>query len=353
MKTDLQKLLIAPNSTIKDALEILTLTKQLIVFTMDETGRVTGCITDGDIRRGFLRGETLTSPVDRVSRKQFISAKKSTPKSKILQILRKNGIRQIPILDDEGRMTDLKILDDFILDGAPLNTPAVIMAGGKGTRLLPFTETVPKPLLRVGDKTIIETLISNFHAKGVNDFYITVNYLADQIIGHLGNGERFGCHIEYVHETKALGTAGSLALLREKLDTDFIVINGDVLATTDLNLLTQFHAEHKAAATVCAKIFSIRLPYGVVNIDNGSGVKSIEEKPSYSFTVNSGIYCLSPEVFEFIENDALLDMPTLLNRMIEAKKSVKCFQSTEPWIDVGSHDEFQRAQKYFEHLTTK
>lgn len=338
-------------ATIRQAVESLNQPGTFqVVFTVDSANRVVGCVTDGDIRRAFLRGCQLDSSLEKIARKSFTSSNKSATPAEILTLMKKNGVRQVPILDDDGRLLDIRILDEFVSEQFVTDYPVVIMAGGKGSRLYPHTKETPKPLLKVGERPIIEQLVMNFQAKGVREFYVTVNHFADQIVSFLGDGSRYGCEIKYVRETTPLGTAGSLSLLKEQISKDFLVINGDVLSTVDFKLLTQFHRENGAVATACGKVLTLSIPFGVLSVQ-GPDLKGIEEKPDFSFTVNSGIYVFAPEVFGFIEENQFLDMPSLLERLIAAGKAVKCFQSIEPWIDIGSHEDFERAHKYFQYLT--
>jgi dTDP-glucose pyrophosphorylase/CBS domain-containing protein len=342
------ELLISPNASIKEALEVLSKTPYQIIFTSEDNKRVISCITDGDIRRAFLSGHNLDSIVEKIGRKNFISATSASSSAEMMALLRKNGIRQLPILDKSGELLDVVVLED-LLEPSEFDYPVVIMAGGRGSRLMPFTETMPKPLLQIGDKPIIEHLISNLSQKGVKNFFVSVNYLAEKIMDHLGDGSKFNAKIEYINETKPLGTAGPLSLLRNKLDRDFMVFNGDVLAPIDLNLFAKFHQEHESIATVCAKIFTTKVPYGVLRTEENKLLR-IEEKPEISFTVSSGIYFFSKQIFSFLNADEPMDMPQLLEAVIKSGKPVHCFQSAEPWIDVGSPTDFERAQKYLKYL---
>lgn len=347
----IEKSLVSPKATVKEALQRIAESPYQVIFTANHPNELIGCITDGDIRRAFLRGENLDSTLDKIHRPNFKFVKYGTSNKKIFETLRKHGLRQMPVIAEDGRLVDIKVLEDFIVNDK-VNIPVVIMAGGKGKRLLPFTETKPKPLLTIGDKTIIETLILSLKSKGAREFYVTVNYLADQIKDKLGDGSELGVTIQYVEEPEALGTAGSLYLLKNKIDTDFIVVNGDVIATLDLGVFSQFHREHNAIVSLCAKIFNLKLPYGVVSSSNQKKVISIEEKPSLSYKINSGIYLLNPQVFQHVPDRQSLDMPTLLNTLIEKNQSVMCYESPEPWIDIGTHEEFERAKKYLEYLTS-
>lgn len=348
-KQNPQEILISPHATLKEAVELLNISDYQIIFMANEKKQIIGCVTDGDMRRGFLRGETFDSVVDKVARKSFTSVKLGTSPGEILALMKKNGVRQIPILDDQDHLVEVMVLEDFLPGIRSFSFPAVIMAGGRGTRLLPHTQALPKPLLQIGGRPVIERLIMGLQTKGVNEFYVTVNYMAEKIIDFLGDGAKYGCKIHYTHENKPMGTAGSLSLLKGKIQTPFLVMNGDLLATVDLDLLAQFHEEHGALATVCGKYFTLKLSYGVVE-RSGHDVKVINEKPDISFLVNSGIYMFSPVVLDWIEDDQYLDMPSLITKLIESGKQVKCFQSTEPWMDIGSPVDFENAQKYGEYL---
>ena len=319
-----------------------------VVFVVNAENRVVGSITDGDIRRALLRGESLSSPVTHAVQKDFVSVLLGLSAAEIQKKMRRAGIRQIPILDYQGQLVDVKMLEE--IQNSNVNFPVVIMAGGRGSRLLPYTENLPKPLLKVGGQTIVDRLITSFRKQGVQKFYVSINYLADQIVEHLGDGRELDCQIEYIRESKPLGTAGSLSLLRDKLKSEFLVINGDVLSTVDLAMLQNFHREHKGLATICAKVFTMRVPYGVVKIKNYNMLE-IDEKPELSFSVNAGIYFLSPKVLSNVADDQYLDMTTLVSSLISDGLPVKCFQSGEPWMDIGSPVDFQKAEKYLEHFT--
>ena len=213
-------------ATVRKALEVLEKNSTKVVFICSSAnGQVIGSVTDGDIRRAMLRGESLDSPVERVSNRAFISTCEDSTQEEILALIREHGIRQIPILDRKGRLISVRTLEQFVTP-ANLSLPAVIMAGGKGTRLYPLTKDTPKPLLKIGDLSIIERLVLNLKSQGINRFHISVNHLAEQIVNKLGDGSKMACEIQYVRELMPLGTAGSLSLLRLFFNEDFLVING-------------------------------------------------------------------------------------------------------------------------------
>ncbi len=345
----IEGILIPPTTPVKEAMGFLNRSPFNVVFAVTEEKEVVGCITDGDVRRGLLNNVNLNDPVDRIMRRNFIAASEGMAPAKVLDLIRGNGVRQIPVLNERGKLVDVYVLEDFIEDNN-WQLPVIIMAGGRGTRLRPFTENTPKPLLKVGDRSVIERIVQNFVNIGAQDFFVTVNYLAEQVENHLGDGSRFGANIRYVREPQVLGTAGSLSLLRDDLKTDFLVVNGDMLTNVDLKLFYQFHQEHQSAATVCSKIFTVKVPYGVLKTE-GKRVLGVEEKPDIALNVSSGIYLLSPKVLQYIDVNETLDMPHLIDRLIRAKLPVHSFQSVEPWLDIGSHEDFAKAQKYLQYLT--
>jgi len=350
MKDNIKNVLIPPQTTIKQALAILNESISQIMFVTGKKGEVVGSITDGDLRRALLGGYGLDATVEKAARPSFIWVKPGTPDSELLNIMKKKGIKQIPILDSNHFFIDLKTIDDLTSLHTPKEISAVIMAGGKGTRLLPHTETIPKPLIKIGKQTMIERLINSLRAQGISDLHITVKYLAQQIIDYLGDGEKFGCKISYVVEEDALGTAGGLSLLRKSINRDFIVANCDIISTIDFRMLHQFHEANKAIATVCAKAFSINIPYGTL-VTDGNNILQIEEKPEVHFQISSGIYCFSSRVFEFVPDGARLDMPELLKSLISKGLPVKYFQSDEPWMDVGSQENLIKAEQGLKYLT--
>ncbi len=346
-----KEILIPPTATIEDALRRLVVTVQQVLFVVDEESRVTGCITDGDIRRALLRGETIHSKVDKVARTTFIFAGPETHQKKIFEMMKKNGVRQVPVLDKGRRLLKVYTIDSFLKENYVFNSPVVIMAGGRGSRLMPYTETIPKPMLNVGGQPVIERLIMSLREKGVDHFFVSVNYLAEKIIDFLGDGSKYNCKFEYILEDTPLGTAGSLSMLKGRIDEPFLVVNGDILVNIDLNLLAEFHRVHKSVVTACAKYFTLKVPYGVFEM-KGHDVAGISEKPEIPFLVNSGIYFFSPKIFSYLENKKMpLDMPALISDLISRGESVKCFQSPEPWIDIGSIADFENAQKNWDRIS--
>ncbi|MBZ0215495.1 MAG: nucleotidyltransferase family protein [Fimbriimonadaceae bacterium] len=262
-----------------------------------------------------------------------------------LAIMRRQHVHQLPVVDSAMRIVGLKTLDNLISTNEASNL-VVLMAGGLGTRLHPITEDTPKPLIKVGDKPIIETIIRGFAESGFSNFCIAVNYKADMITNYLGDGSNAGVSIDYIHETQRMGTVGALSLLKQKPDAPFFVMNGDLLTTLNYRQLMAFHQQNGAPVTVCVREHKVTIPYGVLDVEDGR-VHTVREKPVQCFLVSAGIYVLSPEVFDFITEVEALDMPTLLEKLVAAGTPPAVFPMREYWVDIGQLDDLQRASDEF------
>ena len=260
---DLQNLKLSPTTQALEAMRIIDRGAAQIALVVDEQERLIGTLTDGDIRRGLLHGETLDAPVERLMNRNFRSVRSTEDQGLVYQMMRQEVLRQIPVLDTCGRVVKLLLLQE-LLNPHQLTNAVVIMAGGKGTRLRPHTENCPKPMLTVGDKPMLEILLEQCIASGFRDFYFSVNYLKEQIIDYFADGNRWGVSINYLIENEPLGTAGSLQLLPDFLKDPFLVLNGDVLTCLDISQILQFHIEHNAQATLCVRQHEFTLPFGVV-----------------------------------------------------------------------------------------
>jgi len=255
-------------------------------------------------------------------------------------------IHQIPVLDENGCVVDLLLLDELAAV-KPQEAWVVLMAGGLGTRLRPLTEEVPKPLLDVGGKPLLETIVENFVAQGFTRIFISLNYMAEKFKRHFGDGARFGAHIEYLEETKPLGTAGSLSLLPRRPEVPIVVMNGDLLTSVNFKHIIKYHAENEATATMCVQKYSFQIPYGVVEIE-GNRLKQIVEKPEQSFFINAGIYVVSPDVFDLIPDDEFFDMPQLFKKFREGEQFACACPIREYWLDIGRIDQLQQARREYQ-----
>ena len=340
-----KEILLHKDATIKEALEVIDKGAMRIAIVLDENDKVIGTLSDGDIRRGLLNNLQLDSTIENLYFKEPTLASINDSKEVIIQKAVRKQIYQIPIVDDEGRLVKIEELSKLLKTNAKHNR-VVLMAGGLGTRLRPLTQDVPKPLLKVGNKPILETIIENFAKYGFVNITISVNYKADMIKEYFGDGSALGVNIDYVEEQKRLGTAGALSLIKERPQEPFFVMNADLLTNVNFEHLLDFHMMEHSVATMCVREYDYQVPYGVIETD-GSIIRSIKEKPIHKFFVNAGIYVLSPQVFEFIPKNEFYDMPTLFEDMIqEGLKSVS-FPIHEYWLDIGRMEEFEQAQNEY------
>ncbi|MDO6579736.1 nucleotidyltransferase family protein [Photobacterium sp. 2_MG-2023] len=339
-----QKTLIGPESTIKHALEIINSEALRVALVVDEESKLLGIVTDGDIRRALLNNQSLNDCVSSVMNISPCTARFGATKKELIQLMESRDILSVPILDDSLYVVGLETLHSA-LSRPKYNNPVFIMAGGFGTRLRPLTDDCPKPMLKVGDKPILETLIRGFIKSGFENFYISTHYMPEVIQAYFGDGSSLGVNITYVHEDAPLGTGGALGLLPDDIPADLplIMMNGDVLTNVDYQRLLEFHNENEADATMCVREYDYQIPYGVINGD-GNRITSMIEKPTHRFFVNAGIYVISPRVIHSVPKNYNIDMPTLLEQHMKEREKVLMFPIHEYWLDIGRMDDFKRAQ---------
>jgi len=341
---DWQRISVNEQASIREALTVLDREALQIVLVVGETSRLFGTLTDGDVRRALLRGEGLDGPVTAAMNTTplvGLSQQSETAwKCKMVEY----SIRHLPIVDANNGIVGLfydkkEVKKRF--------NPVVLMLGGLGTRLRPLTETIPKPMLMVGNKPILETIVTHIAEQGFVNFYFCINYLGEQIRSYFGDGSQWGIHIEYVEEDERMGTAGALSLLPEKPTLPFVVMNGDLLTKVDLTALLDFHVQHENITTACVREYAQQVPYGVVEVD-GNRVTQLVEKPVYRYFVNAGIYALSPQAMDKIPEAAFYDMPTLIEEVLAEKGNVGGFPITEYWMDIGQMPDYEQAQADYE-----
>lgn len=336
------------NSTIKEALAIIDKGALQIALVVDENDKLLGTITDGDIRRGLLKGLDLNSTVEPIVYKTPTIATLSDTKEKILKLALLKKLHQIPIVSTEGKIVGLQEIEELIKPKVKTNK-VVLMVGGLGTRLRPLTEDVPKPMLQVGNKPILETIVDKFAEYGYINIVMCVNYKSHIIQDYFGNGTKFGVNIEYILEEQRMGTAGALSLLKEKPTEPFFVMNGDLLTNVNFEHLHDYHMSNNALGTMCVREYDFQVPYGVVNIEE-SKILSIVEKPVHKFFVSAGIYMLSPTVLEYIPENEFFDMPTLFETLIGEDKKTVSFPLREYWLDIGRIEEYQKANEEYNEV---
>ena len=346
---DYRKTLIPPSLPIIETVAVINASAEQIAIVVDDDQVLLGTVTDGDVRRGLLAGRQLTEPVATVMNRSPITADKGQKRHTLMSIMRQHSIAQMPLLDEGRRVVGLETLS-YLLKQEHLDNWVVLMAGGLGTRLRPLTHTVPKPLLAVGGKPIIEWTIGSLSQQGFERFILCLNYKAAIFRACLGDGERLGAQLEYVEEKEQLGTAGALSLLPERPTAPFVVINGDVLTTGNMRQLLDFHDRTAADATVCVSQYTIQIPYGVARVD-GETLLDMQEKPSQTFLVNAGIYALSPHVLDLLPPGQRLDMPDLLKLLQERGMKVAAFPLHEYWRDIGRPEDLTGAEQDLLGLT--
>ncbi|HAJ26566.1 MAG TPA: alcohol dehydrogenase [Syntrophus sp. (in: bacteria)] len=348
---DWKKTIIHASRPILEALKILEDIALQIALVTDDDGRLIGVVTDGDIRRAMLQGVALTEAIQGIMFRDFTVVNPSTSREEILSLMKARDLRQIPVIDDSGKVVDLKIMLDLIRHPEKENW-VVLMAGGLGTRLQPLTDDCPKPLLKVGNKPILETAVENFVQFGFRNFFVSVNYKAHMIEALLGDGSRWGVKISYLRESEKMGTAGSLSLLEEKPSAPLIVMNADVLTRVNINYLLDFHQSQRSAATMCIRKYHFQVPYGVVKTDENKFL-SVDEKPEFNFFVNAGIYILDPQILDFIPQNKYFDMTGLFEKVVHNRLNTAVFPIHEYWVDIGRYEDFERANDDYENNFSK
>ena len=340
---NLQKAMLSPSQSIASAAEVLTKYSMRIVLVVDKDNRLLGTVTDGDIRRALMRGVTMETAVDEVMQRSPVTVKSGDDRKSVLQLMRQKDILQVPVLDTSQRVVGLEVMQDFIYE-TPRENPVLLMAGGFGKRLHPLTKELPKPLLTVGGKPILETIIEQLMEAGFSRFYMAVHYKAELLREHFGDGSEWGITIRYLEEEEPLGTAGALSFLSSELiEMPVLVMNGDLLTRLDFNQLLDYHDSHYGVATICVREHEFRIPYGVVQGD-GIRVEDINEKPVTKLFINAGIYVVNPDIVKRRTSACAGDMPQLLRDMIKNGEQINMFPIHEYWLDIGRVEEYKQAQ---------
>lgn len=341
MSHNWKNILISPSLSIKDTLEVIDKEALQLALVVDETERLLGTVTDGDIRRAIIHNTSLDTPVSEIMFTSPTVAPLGSSRKELLAIMESKGLLSIPILDGD-RVAGLQTLHHVVQQNS-YDNPVFLMAGGFGKRLRPLTDDCPKPLLKVGDKPILETVLLSFIKHGFSKFYISTHYLPEMIREHFGDGSRWGVSIQYIHESDPLGTGGALGLLPSDLpDMPIIVMNGDVLTKIDFEKLLHFHNEKQSKATMCVREYEYQVPFGVVESD-GYLIKSMIEKPVQRFHVNAGIYVINKDIVDSVNKNEYIDMPSLFEKHID-NSQLLIFPFQEYWLDIGRMDDFKRAQ---------
>lgn len=348
MILDWRKVAVAPDAPLLDALRVIDAGAIQFALVV-EAERLVGIVTDGDIRRALVRGVGTHAPIAEAMNRTPVLGTLAEGPAGWRRKMRQHRVRHLPVIDESGR---LQRLTTDQIGSETRDNWAVLMAGGLGTRLRPITENIPKPMIDVGGRPILETIVDTLAHAGFRRLFLSVNYRAEMIESHFGDGTAYGLRIDYLRESERLGTAGALAMLPAVPEAPLLVMNGDVLTGLDLGQFVDLHAEAGSHVTVGVRELVTQIPYGVMDLD-GDRVRAIREKPEVRSVVSAGIYALSPDVLALVPARAYFDMPTLIGRTIESGRVVRSHAIREYWIDVGRLDDLERARIDFERGNEK
>lgn len=348
MPVKLSDLFLQPTHTIAEAAACIDRTEQKIALVVGADQRLVGTVVDGDIRRAILADVSMDAPVtallDRKPEpyRKPLTAHVDTSKAVMSQIMREHQVQHMPLLDDDGRVVGL-FQSSNAVHPEKLQLQAVVMAGGKGMRLRPLTENMPKPMLPLNGRPLLERIVTQLRDAGIRDINLTTNYLAEVIEEHFKDGSDFGVRVNYIAEQHPMGTGGGLSLL-ETPEHPLLVMNGDLVTDVNFAAMLAYHQEKAAKLTVAVRRFEFTVPYGVVESDDGY-VTRLAEKPSLGFFVNAGIYIVEPEVQATIPTDQRTDMTDIIQQLLDTGQKVAEFPIHEYWLDIGQHHDYERAQR--------
>ncbi len=355
METSMEKLrfadlCVSSSATIRETMKCIDRSGAVsLALLVDGEGKLLSVLTDGDIRRGILRRLSLDAPVSellpikaKMPNARAVTAEVGTDRATLIRVMQEKGVRQLPLVNEYDQVIDIVSLRD-LLPEVTSKLQAVIMAGGMGKRLSPLTDELPKPMLPLGGRPLLEHIVAQLQQAGISQVNITTHYKPEKIMEHFGTGSAFGVNINYVNEDRPLGTGGALRLMPQQ-DTPILVINGDVVTRIDFHQMRDYHRESAADMTVAVNLHTIQVPYGVVECED-SAITAIKEKPDIKLFINAGVYLLEPSVYEFIPKDEHFNMTDLVEQLIKAGRTVVSFPIREYWMDIGQHKDYAQAQE--------
>lgn len=348
MQIELKKMVIAPDIPLFDAMSVIDKNTKGMVFVCKD-GVLTGSLTDGDIRRHILKKGSLDIAVDEVANHNFIFARVGQSYQELDEIFHKYRIDCIPIIDDQGQLVDIQFANAYDeVNKAELNVPVVIMAGGKGTRLYPYTKVLPKPLIPIGDLTITQHILNQFKEYGCNDFTMIVNHKKNMIKAFFSD-EETDYNIDFIDETIPLGTGGGLKLLDGKVKETFFMSNCDILVFEDYEKILQYHKKADNILTMVCSTKKVTIPYGIVDINEQGNIDSLTEKPSFSFLTNTGFYVIEPKFLEYIPENAFMHITDIIQNCIDNGCKVGIYPISESqWSDMGQLEEMEKMREKLE-----
>jgi len=344
---DKERTLIQPHDSIRRAIEVIDHNRIQIALVVGQDDRLMGTVTDGDIRRGILTGVDLTDPITMVMNSNPVTAPAGMLREDLLSLMTSHTIKQLPIVDNFGRVLELELLEELVKSPVTKDNPVVILAGGQGLRLRPLTNETPKPLLPVGNQPVLEILITQLYSYGFRNFYVSVNYMANQIESYFGDGNARGVQINYLRENIPLGTVGPLSLLSDNTKLPLIVVNADLLTKVNYEHLLRFHQDGKYEVTIGVKQHTTQVPYGVITTE-GTNVITFEEKPTEIKLINTGVYAINHSVISLVPKNSYFDMNELINKAMKPpNKRIGAFLIHEYWMDIGNPSDYQKAQSEY------
>ena len=343
-----ERTLVRRDTSLRDAMTAIDRASSQMALVVDEKRRLLGTLSDGDARRALLNGLSLRDPVAAAMHERPTVARGGETRQAMLETMRQRGLHQLPVVDADGIVIGMEMLDDLLKTPDRCNW-VVIMAGGMGTRLEHLTRDTPKPMLRVGSRPLLETIVRCYAAQGFRRFYFAVNYKAEQIEQYFGDGTAFGVEIRYLNEDQRLGTAGPLSLLPERPAEPILVTNADLLTKEDFGFMLDRHTETGADATMAVRDYEMQVPFGVVRESEGR-IHAIDEKPVQRFTVSAGIYVLSPHLLELVPRGTFFDMPALFEAATAQGLNARCHRIDGYWLDIGQPPDYERANLEFDEV---
>lgn len=338
---NLDQIIVSPDSTIRETLVAIDNGLMGVALVTDENLMLLGTVTDGDIRRALIKDATLNDSIETIMTRDFIKAHKDISRNDLIALMQHEGITQIPLVNNYGKLIDIKKIVELLPQNHKENK-LLIMAGGLGTRLQPFTNTTPKPLLPIGNKPILESIIEHAKTHGLRDILISLNYLSESIKNYIGDGSKMGVNITYIDEKESLGTAGSISLIEEEIKEDLFVINGDILTKVNFDDMLKFHQQKGNTLTVGTRPYKTQVPYGIIK-EKDNEILEIEEKPILQYTINAGIYILSPEIIKLIPKNTHFHMTHLMEILFNKKRKVGSFLIDDYWLDIGKINDYYKA----------
>jgi dTDP-glucose pyrophosphorylase len=334
-------IIIDEDASVRDAMALLNASGFEVVLVRDARGSISGIVTDGDIRRGLLTGATLESSITTTMHRDFFAVGPEVDRAAVLDLMKARLFQHVPVLDKERRLVAIHFLRDLI-GATPKSNVAVVMAGGRGTRLRPVTDSIPKPMVAVAGRPILERIVLHLVGHGIRSIYLAVNYKAEMIEDYFGDGSQFGCAISYLREVEPLGTGGPLSLLPSEQKDPIIVLNGDQIMRVDLSGMLEHHRCQGALATIAVGPHQIEMPFGRV-IERDGRLVELHEKPTINFLINRGIYILEPEVLSAIPTQREFPITSLFEGLLADKQPISVYYFEDDWLDVGSTADWRQA----------